>query len=443
MSTGTISVERVSKRYDIHTGQASYGLLSRNVDQALRRLLRRPVSDEGGGKRDFWALRDVSLEVGQGQVLGLIGANGAGKSTLLKLLSRITLPTEGKITIWGRVGALLEVGTGFHQELSGRENVYLNGAILGMRRREIEARFDEIVAFAGVEQFLDTPVKHYSSGMHMRLAFAVAAHLEPEVLLVDEVLAVGDAQFQRKSLGKLDEVASEGRTVVLVSHNLAAVQRLCDRTVWLDRGEIREDGNTGDVLAAYQRHAASRVQDGEVVVPEDMQRIGTGEAKLRRVGIRDEQGDPVETINLGQPCSINMTFEVSRQIEDGVVEIGVSTADGNRAVTVLSSDQGESPLELDPGTHAVSAELDMVLLPGEYTLTVGMHGVSHTFDYVERVLGFSSLNVPHSGVAPYPWPETRGVVRVPSRWSVAEPGPAAGSRPPGSAGLAGEPARRA
>ena len=411
-----ISVEGVSKRYELGTGQVSYGLLSQDLERGLRRMLRRPVT-ERQARRDFWALRDVSLQIEQGGVLGLIGANGAGKSTLLKLLSRITLPTEGRIRLRGRVGALLEVGTGFHQELTGRENVYLNGAILGMRRREIAERFDEIVAFAGVEQFLDTPVKHYSSGMHMRLAFAVAAHLQPEVLLVDEVLAVGDAQFQRKSLGKLDDVAHEGRTIVFVSHNLAAVQRLCERTVWLDHGEIRVDGPTSEVLAAYQQHAAARRQGGEVIVPEDVQRIGTGEAKLRRVGLRDEHGTAVDTLNLGQPCALTMSVEVTQPIEDGVVEIGISAPDGARAVTVLSSDEGE-PLRLEPGTHRLNAELEMTLLPGDYSVVVGVHGVSHTYDYVERVFGFTSVNVPHGDAAPYPWPETRGVVRVPSRWSI-------------------------
>ncbi len=437
MNAPAISVEGVSKRYELGTGQVSYGLLSQDLERGLRRMLRRPV-EERQARRDFWALRDVSLQIEQGGVLGLIGANGAGKSTLLKLLSRITLPTEGRIRLRGRVGALLEVGTGFHQELTGRENVFLNGAILGMRRREIAERFDEIVAFSGVEQFLDTPVKHYSSGMHMRLAFAVAAHLQPEVLLVDEVLAVGDAQFQRKSLGKLDDVAHEGRTIVFVSHNLAAVQRLCERTVWLDHGEIRADGPTSEVLAAYQRHTAARRQGGEVIVPEDVQRIGTGEAKLRRVGLRDEHGTAVDTLNLGQPCALTMSFEVTQPIEDGVVEIGISAPDGARAVTVLSSDDGE-PLRLEPGTHRLSAELDMTLLPGDYSVVVGMHGVSHTFDYVERVFGFTSVNVPHGDAAPYPWPETRGVVRVPSRWSLDDAADAV--TPPAATQQA--PARRA
>ena len=207
-------------------------------------LIRSPFSRSGSKRETFWALKDISFEVKDGEVLGIIGRNGAGKSTLLKILSRITKPTTGSADVYGRVGSLLEVGTGFHPELTGRENIFLNGAILGMTRREIQRRFDEIVAFAEVEQFLDTPVKRYSSGMYMRLAFAVAAHLEPEILVVDEVLAVGDAAFQKKCLGKMSDVAHSGRTVLFVSHNLAAVERICDTAVFLQNGRIAATGTT-------------------------------------------------------------------------------------------------------------------------------------------------------------------------------------------------------
>jgi lipopolysaccharide transport system ATP-binding protein len=226
--------------------------------RCLRGLLR-PSAKSVGSEPDttFWALRDVSLEVRRGEVVGVVGRNGAGKSTLLKILSRITKPTEGRVRVRGRVGSLLEVGTGFHPELTGRENVYLNGAILGMRKAEIDHKFDEIVAFAEVERFIDTPVKRYSSGMHVRLAFAVAAHLEPEILIVDEVLAVGDAAFQQKCLGKMGTVAKGGRTIVFVSHQMNQIRRLCDQCIWLDEGRVRKVGSTADVIGSYETSMAT------------------------------------------------------------------------------------------------------------------------------------------------------------------------------------------
>src|SRR6476659_4807334 len=252
-----ISVENLSKCYRIASQRDAHQKTT-SLREELARFVTLPLRHWKKVNRvqageEFWALRNVSFEVEQGDVLGIIGRNGAGKSTLLKILSRITKPTTGRARLRGRLGSLLEVGTGFNPELSGRDNVFLNGAILGMPRAEIKRRFDEIVGFAEVERFIDTPVKHYSSGMYLRLAFAVAAHLEPEILLVDEVLAVGDAQFQRKSLGKMGEVAAEGRTVLFVSHNLAIIQALCKRTVLLERGQIVEDGPSREVVASYLR----------------------------------------------------------------------------------------------------------------------------------------------------------------------------------------------
>ena len=264
MSEPIIAVDRLGKRYRIrHAGhRRQYATLGEAMTSALTtpfRLMRGGTSRQPVTE-DFWALRDVSFEVGNGEVLGIIGANGAGKTTLLRILSRITDPTEGRVTIDGRVASLLEVGTGFHPELTGRENIFLNGAILGMTRAEITQKFDEIVAFAEVEQFLDTPVKRYSSGMYVRLAFAVAAHLEPEILVVDEVLAVGDAQFQKKSLGRMSQVAAGGRTVIFVSHNMHAVENLCTAAVRLEHGRIKEHGN--DVRSIISRHLRVAAVDG-------------------------------------------------------------------------------------------------------------------------------------------------------------------------------------
>src|SRR5580698_2349998 len=258
MSEVVIQVEGLGKRYRV--GERERYLALRDV---ITRALRRPFS--GGKKKEtdyLWALRDTSFEIREGEVVGLVGRNGAGKTTLLKLLSRITRPTTGSATIKGRVGSLLEVGTGFHPELTGRENIYLSGAILGMRKREIDAKHDQIVDFAEVERFLDTPLKFYSTGMQMRLAFAVAAHLEPEILLVDEVLAVGDIEFQKKCLGKMSEVSRGGRTILFVSHQMGQILRLCERVFWIDGGQIREEGPTGGVIAAYEE-ASMRAAQGD------------------------------------------------------------------------------------------------------------------------------------------------------------------------------------
>jgi len=263
-----ICVENLGKQYRIGKRERYKALRDtltdivaaplRGAQAMLRREARPEVRPDEG---QFWALKDVSFEVRRGAVVGIIGRNGAGKSTLLKILSRITRPTEGRVGIRGRIGSLLEVGTGFHPELTGRENVYLNGAMLGMRRAEITGKFDEIVAFAEVEQFIDTPVKHYSSGMYMRLAFAVAAHLEPEILVVDEVLAVGDVQFQKKCLGKLGEVAKEGRTVLFVSHQLNQIRRLCDSTIWMEQGQVQQFGATTTTVGAYEAALSAVTND--------------------------------------------------------------------------------------------------------------------------------------------------------------------------------------
>ena len=258
MSDIAISVKSLSKQYHISAKQKAYRTLRDTLADAFvspfrrtRRLLRGQASAAAELDETFWALQDVSFEVRHGEVVGIIGRNGAGKSTLLKILSRITEPTEGYADIHGRVGSLLEVGTGFHPELTGRENIYLNGSILGMRKGEIDCKFDEIVAFAEVERFIDTPVKHYSSGMYLRLAFAVAAYLEPEILLVDEVLAVGDARFQKKCLNKMQDVGQHGRTVLFVSHNMPAITRLCERVILLDEGRVLQDGPSYQVVRTY------------------------------------------------------------------------------------------------------------------------------------------------------------------------------------------------
>ncbi|WP_017731991.1 ABC transporter ATP-binding protein [Nafulsella turpanensis] len=263
MSDIAVRVENLGKCYQI--GHAKSGDFRESFDSWINKL-RGINNGQTGESKEFWALKDIDFEIKKGEAVGIIGSNGAGKSTLLKILSRITEPTKGRFEINGRVSSLLEVGTGFHPELSGRENIYLNGTILGMKRREIKAKFDEIVAFSGVEKFIDIPVKHYSSGMKVRLAFAVAAHLEPEILIIDEVLAVGDAEFQKKSLGKMEEVTGKGRTVLFVSHNMGAVRDLCSKGVFLSKGTISQQGEMSKVLSDYVNSEAKINKEGGVVV---------------------------------------------------------------------------------------------------------------------------------------------------------------------------------
>ena len=297
------------------------------------------LASRGGGAVSasdmLWALRDLSLTIRSGEVVGVIGHNGAGKSTLLKILSRITEPTSGWAEVTGRVGSLLEVGTGFHPELTGRENIFLNGAILGMRREEIRARFDEIVDFAEIERFLDTPVKRYSSGMSVRLAFAVAAHLEPEILLVDEVLAVGDAAFQRKSLGKMNEVASEGRTVIFVSHNLAIIQALCQRGVLLERGEKVADASVQEAINAYLAEPGARCLRAICSSRTDRDRRGWRDTLIRRLEVRDAGGGPPDVIVAGAPVTI--AVDVTELVPRLECELVIANALG-QPVTTLDSE---------------------------------------------------------------------------------------------------------
>jgi lipopolysaccharide transport system ATP-binding protein len=301
-------------------------------------------------KETFWALKDVGLEVKHGEVLGLIGRNGAGKTTLLKILSRITRPTKGWAEMYGRVGSLLEVGTGFHPELSGRDNTYLSGAILGMTKREISRKFDEIVAFAEIEKFIDTQVKHYSSGMYVRLAFAVAAHLEPEILLVDEVLAVGDIAFQKKCLGKMGDVAKEGRTIIFVSHNVTAITRLCNRCVLMQAGAVIADGDTHEVVTAYLRsemNTSARRQWTAEEAP------GNSIVRLREVRVRTEEGRIGEAFDIRRPIGIDVFFEV---LEDGkVMAPNIHIFNGEGVTLFVSIDEDEDWLRRPrPSGHYIS-----------------------------------------------------------------------------------------
>lgn len=297
-----IKVENLSKKYVLNRKKANNTLR----DVFINIFKRDAKSDEN--ERVLWALRDINFSVKDGETVGLVGNNGAGKSTLLKILSQIIKPTGGEAVLHGRVGSLLEVGTGFHQELSGRENIFLNGAVLGMKRHEIEKKFDEIVAFSEIEKFLDTPVKFYSSGMYMRLAFAVAAHLEPEILMVDEVLAVGDLAFQRKCLNKMRDVSEHGRTVLFVSHNMQAVTRLCSRAIWIENGKIKQDASAKDVVSNYLN---SQTETASEKVWENLENAPGNEiARLRRIRVFDEKDDKSSAFDIRRPVFVEMTYEV-------------------------------------------------------------------------------------------------------------------------------------
>jgi lipopolysaccharide transport system ATP-binding protein len=300
-----IATYDLCKSYRIGELHSAYGTLRDSLAAAARRFVR---GEHGSHYEEIWALRDVSFDVPEGQVLGIIGKNGAGKSTLLKILTRITTPTAGRAEIRGRVGSLLEVGTGFHPELTGRENVFLNGSVLGMKRQEIQRKFDEIVEFSGVEQFIDTPVKRYSSGMSVRLAFAVAAHLEPEILLIDEVLAVGDAEFQRKCLGRMEDLGDSGRTIVFVSHQMQAVAQLCDRAILLDKGGVVLDGPSGDIVAQYLQDvggaSSTRFWPDPDTAPRD------DFVRLRSIRVVSNDGEAIDASDVRDAVGIEIAFTV-------------------------------------------------------------------------------------------------------------------------------------
>jgi lipopolysaccharide transport system ATP-binding protein len=359
VSEVAIRVEGLSKRFSIGAAKAHHTLgeaLSAACRAPLRRLRRRSLSSDV-----IWALRDVGFEVRRGEVIGVIGRNGSGKSTLLKILSRITSPTAGRVELRGRVGSLLEVGTGFHPELTGRENIELNGAIIGMRRAEILDRFDEIVSFSGVERFLDTPVKRYSTGMRMRLAFAVAAHLEPEILLVDEVLAVGDAEFQRKCLGKMGEVAEGGRTVLFVSHNMAAVKHLCERAILLRNGELFLDGSVADAIHDYlgdpEPWSPREADDDDVI-------------ELADVRFIDAAGDLLDRVMCGETFSIALDLQSKRLLKRAVVQIALTGSLGER-VSVLNSAIAGEEFTLPAERSRIFCKIaDFSLVPGGYDIEI-------------------------------------------------------------------------
>jgi homopolymeric O-antigen transport system ATP-binding protein len=392
MSNIAILVEGLGKRYRIGAKQEKYKTLRDTLTNgALRpfRVLKSLTS--GNGHRNsqptlIWALKDVSFEVKPGEVVGIIGRNGAGKSTLLKVLSRITEPTEGYADINGRVASLLEVGTGFHQELTGRENIYLNGAILGMKRKEIERKFDEIVAFAEVEKFIDTPVKHYSSGMYLRLAFGVAAHLEPEILLVDEVLAVGDAAFQKKCVGKMHDVAVQGKTVIFVSHNMEAVLTLCSKSLLLNEGKIVFEGQSAEAVSLYRKGLSNKVSlHSPHVIYDSSSRSSSADIEIARVEMLDSKGHPKNALNTWDDVIFRIHYLSHEEIRNGSIVIEIRDYKDQRLIVLDSGIR----FPIRKGVHFIDCFLPKLpLAAGEYFLGAGLALSNNQWLWRDSNLGF-------------------------------------------------------
>jgi lipopolysaccharide transport system ATP-binding protein len=391
-----IRAEGLGKRYRIGERERYLALrdvLARALSAPARLFQARKPASPNGDPAHIWALKDVSFEVRQGEVVGIIGRNGAGKTTLLKILARVTRPTEGRAQVKGRVGSLLEVGTGFHPELTGRENVLLSGAILGMSKAEILRKFDEIVAFAEVERFIDTPLKHYSSGMQMRLAFAVAAHLQPEILLVDEVLAVGDFAFQRKCLGKMGQVARQGRTVLFVSHQLSAVRSLCSRGLLLSEGRNVFEGSADQVIERYLQESLIKGSGGTLHAA--MHQINTGELFVRDIVITNGKGQALTELRMAESFTVAIRFEIRKPTPPLRVGIGFNTLDGVRIATLHHTDGGQDSFKGLPGLYEISIRLTNPLLPGSYVVSVGAHTAlgATPLDYVPDALRFNVLDI--------------------------------------------------
>lgn len=382
-----VQVSNLSKAYQL--GEIGTGTISRDLERLIAKVrgkedpyLKIGEENDRGSKGQsgvVWSLKDLNFQIEQGDTVGIIGRNGAGKSTLLKILSRVTAPTTGSVKLRGRVASLLEVGTGFHPDLTGRENIYLNGAILGMRKAEIKRKFDEIVDFSGVERYIDTPVKRYSSGMYVRLAFAVAAHLESEIMIVDEVLAVGDAEFQKKCLGKMGDVSKgEGRTVLFVSHNMAAVQKLCKSALFLNNGSIDSVGKTSNIITKYLQSSIIQQSVYQIPLPDDHESMMSVATKLQ---IEDLKGQLLREIPVGQPWQIRVAFKINKRASSFLIALAIV----NSSDLVLRTSWSEKSDLAEGHYEAIFKEEQLVFAPGLYTLTLGLSNHERTIHYVENV----------------------------------------------------------
>jgi lipopolysaccharide transport system ATP-binding protein len=419
MSDAVIRVENISKKYILQHqvgGRSRYVALRDVLAHKISSLFRRN-SGTDASREEFWALKDVSFDIKQGEAVGIIGRNGAGKSTLLKILSRITKPTQGRIEIEGRVASLLEVGTGFHPELTGRENIFLNGAILGMHRAEIKKKFDEIVAFAEVEKFLDTPVKRFSSGMYMRLAFAVAAHLEPEILVVDEVLAVGDVEFQKKCLGKMQDVSTQkGRTVLFVSHNMQAILQLCERAIFLEKGRVSAISSATECVRLY----LSKATDQGSTINLDSFRMGAagGRVKLQKCEYKKLDGTLASLFDRTEEIDVTITFQVKQPVQRLDFAMALITSQGDRVFSEVVSDKFQ-PVAISEGNFKVAFRIAASFFkPEPYFLTLWAFDFETVEDYVE--------GVPFPVITDFQGDPSReakrwGAVRLPLSWQPIKP----------------------
>lgn len=398
-----LEIKNISKEFSIRHELMPYHSFREKITDVL--TLKKTASTER-----FLALKDVSFEVNEGDSIGIIGKNGAGKSTLLKILSKITPPSKGKVISRGRIASLLEVGTGFHPELTGRENVFLNGSILGMKRREIKSKFDEIVDFSGVEKFLDTPLKHYSSGMQLRLAFAVAAYLQPEILLLDEVLAVGDASFQRKCFQKMEDINSSGRTIILVSHNMSQIKQLCKKGVLLNKGQVVHTGDMQSTIASY---VSESVRHNYIDV-DSLPRAGIRSDELRIRNIKILNADDSLEITEGKNISLELVYQVHKNIEELVLGFSITDFYGNNIIECRSSSSIDK-MNVVPGIYRATVSFNPDILPGTYNLNIGARSSKGHIEYVPSVTSIDILPL-HHGFEEWNKPSA-GIVNTKSNWT--------------------------
>jgi homopolymeric O-antigen transport system ATP-binding protein len=414
MSQLALSVCKLSKRFRI--GEYTSATTLREAIVGVAGSVLRHDEE----RRYLWALKDVSFEVQQGEVLGIVGRNGAGKSTLLKLLSRITYPTSGSLKVAGRVASLLEVGTGFHDELTGRENIYLNGSILGMKRREINQRLDEIVEFSGIGRQIDTPIKRYSSGMRLRLGFAVAAHLSPDILLVDEVLAVGDADFQKKCLDAMDGMRTSGRTVLFVSHNMAAVEHLCSRCIWIEAGQVRADSDARSVVSEYMKTFA-QASSGKIDLTEIETRTGNGEGRFTHFEFLNERGEIKNVIRSGDKLTMRLYYRANKTLIDLVIGINILTEYGTLLTSINNWATGDDIPIVNVGDGYADLEIDCLnLQPGRFYLSLWLGKYHHQMDVLKNCIAFDveAADCYGSGRGIEP---RFGLIYLPSRWKSCAP----------------------
>lgn len=422
--SAVVNIENISKAYQIgtfNTGSFSTDLarwwaLKRGREDPYLKIGEENDRSSKGSSNIVWSLKDVSFQIEQGDSVGIIGRNGAGKSTLLKVLSQVTHPTSGQIKIKGKAASLLEVGTGFHPDLTGKENIFLNGAILGMRKHEIKKKFDEIVAFSGVERYIDTPVKRYSSGMYVRLAFAVAAHLESDILIVDEVLAVGDADFQKKCIGKMNNLgSSEGRTIIFVSHHMPSIKGLCKKTVFMERGRVHSIGETADTISTYlSSYSPAKTDEG--YIPKGSSLHGSGEVRFTRfLPYKDEQG--CEDFFFGEKPSLLIEIEVFSDVSDAAIGLHIINVLGD-TITMAAPNENYKSISLEKGKYEFEVSLQEVLMPGEYSfnLSISKYNTGADIDSVESVGTIRILRDSIDHDLDYPWATVHGYFKPRTSW---------------------------